>query len=74
MFTVVVYAAVITGFMSGNVKYYVGMLSVTQILLSAELSEKLVMSHWKTRLRMLSNNKPYMPDCQPGTTIENLIR
>ena len=46
-----------TGLMSGKVKYYVGKLSVTLILLSMKLSEKnLVMSHWKTGLRMLSNN------------------
>ena len=37
----------ITGLMSGKVKYYVRKLSV---------SGNLVMSHWKTGLRMLSNN------------------
>ena len=46
----------ITGLMSGKVKYYVGKLSVTLILLSMKLSGNLVMSHWKTGLRMLSNN------------------
>ena len=45
-----------TGLMSGKVKYYVGKLSVTLILLSMEISGNLVMSHWKTELRMLSNN------------------
>ena len=64
-------AADITGLMSGKIKYYVGKLSVARILLSMKLSGILVMSHWKTRLRVLSNN---MPDCQPGTTIENLTR
>ena len=38
-----------TGLMSGK-------LSVTPILLSMKLSGNLVMSHWKTGLRMLSNN------------------
>ena len=42
--------------MSGKVKYYVGKLSVSQIPLSMKLSGNLVMSHWKTGLRMLSNN------------------
>ena len=45
-----------TGLMSGNVKYYVGKLSVTPILLSMKLSGNLGMSHWKTGLRMPSNN------------------
>ena len=45
-----------TGLMSGKVKYYVGKLSVTLILLSMKLSGNLVMFHWKTGLRMLSNN------------------
>ena len=45
-----------TGLMSGKVKYYVGKLSVTLILLSMKLSGILVMSHWKTGLRMFSNN------------------
>ena len=45
-----------TGLMSGKVKYYVGKLSVTLILLSMKLSENLVMSHWKTGLRLPSNN------------------
>ena len=45
-----------TGLMSGKVKYYVGKLSVTLILLSMKFSGNLVMSHWKTGLRMLSNN------------------
>ena len=45
-----------TGLMSGKATYYVGKLSVTLILLSMKLSGKLVMSHWKTGLRMLSNN------------------
>ena len=45
-----------TGLMPEKVKYYVGKLSVTLILLSMKLSGNLVMSHWKTRLRMLSNN------------------
>ena len=45
-----------TGLMSGNVKYHVGMLSVTLILLCMKLSGNLVMSHWKTGLRMPSNN------------------
>ena len=45
-----------TGLMPGKVKYYIGMLSVTLILLSMKLSGNLVMSHWKTGLRMLSNN------------------
>ena len=64
-------AADIAGLISGKVNYYVGKLSVTQIPLSMKLSRNLVMSHRKTGLRMLSNN---MPDCQPGTTIENLSR
>ena len=45
-----------TGLMSDKVKYYVGKLSVTLILLSMKLSGNLVMSHWKAGLRMLSNN------------------
>ena len=45
-----------TGLMSGKVKYYVGKLSVSPILLSMKLSGSLVISHWKTGLRMLSNN------------------
>ena len=45
-----------TGLMSGKVEYDVGKLSVTLILLSMKLSGNLVMSHWKTGLRMLSNN------------------
>ena len=45
-----------TGLMSGKVKYYVGKLSVTLILLSMKLSGNLVMFHWKTGLRMLSNS------------------
>ena len=45
-----------TGLMSGKVKYYVGKLSVTLNLLSMKLLGNLVMSHWKTGLRMLSNN------------------
>ena len=45
-----------TGLMSGKVKYYVGKLSVTLILLSMKLSGNLAMSHWTTGLRMLSNN------------------
>ena len=45
-----------TGLMSGKVKYYVGRLSVTLILLFMKLSGNLVISHWKTGLRMLSNN------------------
>ena len=45
-----------TGLMSGKVKYYVGKLSVMLILLSLKLSGNLVMSHWKTGLRMLSDN------------------
>ena len=45
-----------TGLMSGKVKYYVGKLSVTLILLSMKLSGNVVMYHWKTELRMLSNN------------------
>ena len=45
-----------TRLMSGKVKYYVGKLSVTLILLSMKLSGNLVMSHWKTGLRMPSNN------------------
>ena len=46
-----------TGLMSGKVKYYVGKLSVTLILLlSMKLSGNLVMSRWKTGLRMLSSN------------------
>ena len=53
--------------------YYVRKLSVTQIPLYLTLSGNLVMSHWKTGLRILSNNI-YMPDCQPGTTIDNLTR
>ena len=36
----------LTGLMSGKVKYYVGKLSVTLILLSMKLSGNLVMSHW----------------------------
>ena len=44
------------GLMSGKVKYYVGKLSVTLILLSLKLSGNLVMSHWKTGPRMLSND------------------
>ena len=46
----------ITGLMSGKIKYHNGKLSVTQILLSVKLLGNLVMSHWKTGLRMLSNN------------------
>ena len=49
-------AADITGLLSGKVKYYVGKLSATQILLSMKLPGNLVMPHWKTGLRMLSNN------------------
>ena len=45
-----------TELMSGKVKYYVGKLSVTLILLSMKLSGNLVMSRWKTGLKMLSNN------------------
>ena len=45
-----------TGSMSGKVKCYAGKLSVTLILLSMKLSGHLGMSHWKTGLRMLSNN------------------
>ena len=45
-----------TGLMSGKVKYYVGKLSVTLIFLSMKLSGNLVMSHWKTGPRMLSND------------------
>ena len=45
-----------TGLMSGKVKYYVGKLSVMLILLFMKLSGNLVMSHWETGLRMLSNN------------------
>ena len=45
-----------TGLMSGKVKYYVGRLSLTLILLSMKLSGKLVMSHWKTGLGLPSNN------------------
>ena len=37
-----------SGLMSGKVKYYVGKLSVTLILLSMKLSGNLAMSHWKT--------------------------
>ena len=44
------------GLMSGKVKYYVGKLSVTLILLYMKLSGNLVMSHWKTGLRMLLNS------------------
>ena len=42
-----------TGIMSGKIKYYVGKLSITLILLSMKLSENLALSHWKTGLRML---------------------
>ena len=49
-------AAYITGFMSSKVQYYVENFTVLQILLSMKLSGNLVMSHWKTGLRMLSNN------------------
>ena len=45
-----------TGLMSGKVKFYVKKLSLTLILLSKKLSGNLAMSHWKTGLRMLSNN------------------
>ena len=45
-----------TGLTSCRVKYYVKKLSVTLILLSMKLSGSLVMSHWKTGLRILSNN------------------
>ena len=45
-----------TGLISGKVKYYVGKLSVTLILLSIKLSGNMVMSQWKTGLRMLFNN------------------
>ena len=45
-----------TGLMSSKVKYYVGKLSVTLILLSMKLAGNFAMSHWKTGLRMLSNN------------------
>ena len=48
--------AAFTGLMSGKVKYYVGKLSVTLILLSMKLSGNLVMSHRKTGPRMLSND------------------
>ena len=46
----------ITGLMSGEVKHYVGKLSLTQILLSMNFSGNLVMPHWKTGLRKLLNN------------------
>ena len=62
-----------TGLMSGKVKYYVGKLSVTLILLSMKISGNSAMSHWKTGLRMPSNNI-YMPACQPETTIGNFTR
>ena len=62
-----------TRLMFGKVKYYVGKLSVTLILLFMKLSGNLVMSHWMTGLRMLSN-KIYMPACQPGITIGNFTR
>ena len=39
-------AAYITGFMSSKVQYCVGKFSVTQILLTMQLSGNLVMSHW----------------------------
>ena len=51
-----VHVADFTGLMSGKVKYYVGKLSVTLILLSMKVSGNLVMYHWNTGLRMLSNN------------------
>ena len=44
------------GLMSGKVKYYVGKLLVTLILLYMKLSGNLVMSHWKMGLRMLLNS------------------
>ena len=46
----------VTGLMSGKVKYHVGKLSVTLILLSMKLSGSFVMSHWKNELRMLLKN------------------
>ena len=64
-------AADIIGLMSGKVKYYVGELSVSQILLSMKLSGNLVMSHWKTGPRMLSNNIICL-FYQTGGTIDNL--
>ena len=45
-----------TGLMASKVKYYVGKLSLTLTLMSMKLSGNLVMSHWKTGLRMLLNN------------------
>ena len=55
--------------MSGKVKYYVGKLSVSQIPLSMKLSGNLVMSHWKSGLRMFSNNIKCLL-YQPGLTID----
>ena len=45
-----------TGLMSGKVRYYVGNLSVTLILLSMKLSGNLVKSYMKMGLRIVSNN------------------
>ena len=55
--------------MSDKVKYYVGKLSVSQIPLSMKLSGNLVMSHWKSGLRMFSNNIKCLL-YQPGLTID----
>ena len=61
----------ITGLMSDQVEYYVGKLSVSQIPLFMKLSGHMVMSNWKTSLRMLSNNTICLL-YQPGATIVNL--
>ena len=61
------------GLMPGKVNYYVEELTVSQIPLSMKLSGNLVMSHWKTGLRMLSNNIICLL-YQTGATIGNLTR
>ena len=49
-----------SGLMSGKVKYCVGKLSVTPILLSMKL-----------HVPLEDGTKIYLPACQPGTTIGN---
>ena len=48
-----------------------GKLSEPQIPLSMKLSGNLVMFHWKSGLRMPSNNKIFLL-YQPGATVDNL--
>ena len=61
-----------TGLMSGKVKYYVGKLSVTLILLSMKLSG--IWSCPTGRRDKECSRTIYMPACQPGTTIGNFTR